>query len=265
MITRRPKLPAAYTLVQLDTVDSTMAEAKRRARRGDESAPEGLLISAAEQTAGRGRRGRGWSSPRGNLYTSLVLRPETPLPVTAELGFVASIAVYDACARVAQPGCDFRCKWPNDILLYDKKIAGLLLEAEGGSGETPPDFVVLGMGLNIAWHPDESAYPTTSLAAEGMEVMPEDLLEAYAVSFLDWVTRWVDDGFAPIRENWLWRAKGLGEPVTVRFENGTMEGIFKDLDEDGALLLDQGAAGVRKVMAGDVFFAPPAPAPAGED
>lgn len=257
----QPRLPAAYTLVRLDTVDSTMAEAQRRARQGPEAAPEGLLIWADEQTAGRGRRGRVWASPKGNLYTSMLLRPETPLPVAAELGFVASIAVYDACARVASAGYDFFCKWPNDVLLFDKKIAGLLLEAEGGSGTTPPEFIVLGMGVNLTQHPDDSAYPSTSFAAEGLQVAPEDFLAAYAATFLEWVTRWVDDGFAPIRENWLWRAKGLGEPITVRFESGEIDGIFQDLDEEGALLLDQGAAGVRRVMAGDVFFPAQAPMP----
>lgn len=256
-----PRLPAVYTLVRLDTVDSTMAEARRRAREGEEAAPEGLLIWAGEQTAGRGRRGRGWESPPGNLYTSLLLRPEVPLREAAQLGFVASVAVFDACARVADPGYDFRCKWPNDILLFDKKVAGLLLESEGGGDDAPPDFVVLGMGVNLQKFPTEQAegaYPATSFAEQALEVAPETFLEAYATSFLEWVSRWVDDGFAPIRENWLWRAKGIGEPIQVRLERETLEGTFKDLDDNGALLLDQGEAGVRTVMAGDVFFAGPA-------
>lgn len=258
MTERRPRLPAAYTLVELDSVDSTMAEARRRARAGEEEAPEGLLIWAREQTAGRGRRGRGWDSPPGNLYTSLLLRPEVPLREAAQLGFVAAVAAYDACARVAEPGYDFRCKWPNDILLFDRKVAGLLLEAEGGGGETPPDFVVLGMGVNLAKHPEDGAYPATSFHESGLEIAPADFLEAYALAFLDWVSKWVDDGFPPIREHWLWRAKGLGEEIVVRLENETLEGTFKDLDQQGALLLDQGEAGVRTVMAGDVFFATPA-------
>jgi BirA family transcriptional regulator, biotin operon repressor / biotin---[acetyl-CoA-carboxylase] ligase len=242
-------LPAGYRLHQYDTIGSTNDEAKRLARGG---APEGTLVWAGEQTAGRGRRGRHWASPPGNLYLSLVLRPGGAPSRAAQLGFVAALGLGDALDGLAALGPRLRYKWPNDLLLDGRKLAGILLESEtAASGAV--DFVVIGTGVNLLSHPETSEYPATCLAEWGSAtVSPAALLQAFVREFDPWLARWREEGFAPLREAWLARASGIGEDIRVRLERMTLTGRFVDLDEDGALLLD-GAEGPRRIAAGDVF------------
>jgi len=254
-----PHLPAAYNLVALESVGSTNEEAKRLAALGEDEAPDGTLVWAREQTAGRGRRGREWSSPPGNLHTSLILRPEVPLSRLGELSFVAALAVYDALGSLGEPGHQVHLKWPNDVLLNEKKVAGLLLETESAGKGGNAEWVVLGMGLNVGWHPEGTAFPATSLRFEEWSTTVEQMLEAYARSFLGWAARWVDEGFDPVRRNWLWRCKGQGEAIEVRLGTETLTGVFQDLDEHGALVLNLDGA-ERRITAGDVFFSPGASA-----
>jgi len=250
---REPNLPPAYRLFRLDTVDSTNAEAKRLAAKGEETAPDGALVWALEQTAGRGRRGRKWQSPRGNLYCSLILRPDVPAEQAAQLSFVGALAACDALSALAPPGHMVQSKWPNDILLNGDKVGGLLLEAETGGDETP-EWVIMGLGINVAEHPSKAAFPATSLKACGWTVSAVDSLEAFSRHFMIWANTWLDDGFAAIRKNWLWRCKGLGDKIEVRLADRTMKGIFKDIDQDGALVLKTGKR-EHRITAGDVFFA----------
>jgi BirA family biotin operon repressor/biotin-[acetyl-CoA-carboxylase] ligase len=155
------------------------------------------------------------------------------------------------------PMIDLRYKWPNDILLNRRKVAGILLETESG-GADRLDWLVLGIGINVTQRPPETAFPATSLREEGdLEATVEGVLEAFARHFLSWVNRWLDDGFAPVREAWRISAIGIGEPIRVRLPNSELEGVFEDIDQDGALLLRQGGAS-RRITAGDVFFAGPA-------
>ena len=254
-MTPTPRLPTAYNLIRLETVDSTNAEARRLAVQGEDAAPDGTLIWALEQTQGKGRRGREWVSPRGNFYGSLVLRPEVPIAQAAELGFVAGIAVFDTIGEVADPGYETHLKWPNDILMFKKKVGRLLLEAEPGGPDGQPTFVILGLGVNLMHYPKDTDFPATSFVEEGLVVPDVTFLEAFARHFLDRVTRWVEGGFAAVAEDWRWRAAGIGEPITVRLENETLEGTFKDIDDaTGALILDRGDAGTRTIAAGDVYF-----------
>jgi len=247
-----PRLPSVYNLIALDSVGSTNDEARRLAGEGEETAPDGTLVWALEQTAGRGRRGRTWTSPAGNLYTSLILRPDVPTKDAAQLSFVAAVALYDALGNVSEPGHQIHLKWPNDILLQDCKVAGLLLESESGGGDYP-DWVIVGMGLNVASHPEDTEFPATSLHAENWTTGVEEALQAYARSFLGWANTWVEEGFVPIRRTWLQRCKGLGEAIEVRLESDTLRGIFKDMDDDGALILDQDGD-LTRIAAGDVYF-----------
>lgn len=242
-------LPTGYRLRSYATIGSTNDEAKRLARAG---APEGTLVWAAEQTAGRGRRGRHWASPPGNLYLSLILRPGGAPGQAAQLGFVAALGLYVGLDDLAGLGPRLRCKWPNDLLLDGRKLAGILLESETtASGAV--DFVVIGTGVNLASSPAESEYPATSLAEAGTAtVSPASLLEGFVREFDRWLARWREEGFAPVRGAWLARASGIGEDIRVRLERMTLTGRFVDLDETGALLLD-GAEGLRRVAAGDVF------------
>lgn len=243
-----PVLPDFYRLIRCDTIGSTNDEAKRLAQAG---APEGTLVWALEQTAGRGRRGRPWQSPPGNLYLSLLLRPAASAAQAAQLGFVAALALGDALAP-SVAGHALRFKWPNDVLLDGSKIAGILLESETtASGEI--GFVVIGLGANIAFAPSGTEFPATSLAAVGISaVTPSGLLEAFTRQFERWHRRWLAEGFAPVRSAWLARAGGLGEAVQVRLERATLSGRFLDLDEEGALLLE-GQDGCRRVAAGEIF------------
>lgn len=171
-----------------------------------------------------------------------------------QLGFVASLAVYDAISRVAKPGHRIHCKWPNDILLEDKKVAGILLESEA-AGDAVPSWIVLGVGINIAHYPSDTEFPATSLWAEGCRgVTVIDVLEAFSRHFLTWTNRWLNDGFPPILEHWLHRAMGLGEDIRVRLEGRTLSGRFSSLDGDGALILENPDGTSQRITAGDVFF-----------
>ena len=229
-----------------------MMMAKELARGG---AGEGTLVWALEQTAGRGRRGRLWASPPGNLYSSLILRPACAVDRAAQLGFVAALAVGGALAEMLPPR-EISYKWPNDVLLGGRKIAGILLESEMGGGPQPA-FVVVGVGINLASAPAGTEFPATALAAEsGLRVAPEIMLEAYARLFANWLRRWQEEGFAPVRAAWRAQAIALGELIRVRLDGATLCGRFADIDPQGALLLDQDGER-RRISAGEVFPAYP--------
>lgn len=247
-----PDLPPAFTLIALDTVDSTNEEAKRRAREGAE---DGTLIWALQQTAGHGRGGREWASPRGNLYCSVVTRPDCPLGEAAQLGFAACLGVGGALGSLVPPLTELHYKWPNDVLLNRRKVAGILLETasrpEGGL-----DWLVVGVGINVASCPQDTAFPATSLAATGAAAVEvATVLEAFCRQFLTWVNRWLDEGFTPLRRAWLIRARGVGEPIAARLGDGrTLEGVFEGLDRRGALLLKTADGATRSIDHGDVLF-----------
>lgn len=242
-------LPPPFRLVVLDEVDSTNSEARRRAEAGE---PEGALILARRQSAGRGRRGRRWHSPEGNLYMSLLLRPEQPPGDAARLSFVAIVSLADAVGELTSGGLDMALKWPNDLLVNGRKCAGMLLEsATAGRGRLA--WLVIGIGVNLASHPAGMPWPATDLAREGAAgPTPLGLAEAFARRFLRWRSVWRRRGFAPVRRAWLARAAGLGKPLVVRTETETVHGVFSGLAPDGALLLDREGA-VRRFDAGDVF------------
>ncbi len=245
----RPLLPSFFTLVALERIDSTNEEALRRARAG---APEGTLVWAREQTGGRGRRGRAWSSPPGNLYLSLLLRPAVPPAQAAQLGFVASVALVETLRASLPAERQIRCKWPNDLLIDGAKVAGILPEAKA-SGQNV-EALVLGMGINLASHPADTPYPATSLRTAGSNVTTEALLESLASGLQVWYRRWQTGGFAPIRARWLDFAAGLGQAIEVRLEGATLQGRFAALDASGALDLELADGGHRLVTAGDVFY-----------
>ncbi len=253
-----PLLPASYRLVPRDAVGSTNDEAKELARAG---AAEGTLVWALAQTAGRGRRGRAWASPRGNFYASLILRPACSPDRAAQLGFAAALAVGDALDALVPDLAGLACKWPNDVLLGGRKIAGILLESEigpeseiGGGGKLA--FLVVGVGINLASAPADAEFPATSLLGEGRRPPePAMVLEAFAGHFETWARLWRDEGFAPLRAAWRTRAVGLGEPIRVRLEGATLHGRFADIDQRGVLVLET-PDGLRHISAGDVFPAP---------
>jgi BirA family transcriptional regulator, biotin operon repressor / biotin---[acetyl-CoA-carboxylase] ligase len=249
VIRPHPLLPAGYRLVSRETVGSTNDEAKSLARSG---AQEGTLVWAREQTAGRGRRGREWVSPRGNLYFSLVLRPTCRLDRAAQIGFVTALAVADGLAALVPGLRGLACKWPNDVLVGGCKIAGILLESEMGDGGDLA-FLVVGVGINLVSAPVDGEFPATSIAGEGHRPpAPAAMLEAFVGHFEGWRRQWQEQGFAPVRAAWRVRVTALGDPIRVRLEGATLHGRFADIDEQGVLLLDT-PDGRRHISAGDVF------------
>lgn len=245
-------LPAGYRLVSHQLIDSTNAEAVRLARDG---APDGTVVWAMRQTAGRGRHGRRWDSPEGNLYTSLLLRLDAPPAEAAQLTFVAALALGQALDGVLPAGSNLAFKWPNDVLLEGRKVAGILLESSGSNGGRL-EWLVVGCGLNVRhFPPDVPGYPATSLRAAGV-TEPEvgDLLAAFIRAFALWRARWQVEGLGPVRDAWLARAARIGGEVTVRLPGDELRGRFMGLDAGGALLLDLPDGSRRTVTAGDVFF-----------
>jgi BirA family biotin operon repressor/biotin-[acetyl-CoA-carboxylase] ligase len=239
---------AGVRLETHDAVGSTNAEALARARTGT---PGPLWIVAARQSAGRGRRGRSWTSEPGNLYATLLLSDPAPAERAAELSFVAALAVHDAvngtdpslAARVA-------LKWPNDVLLDGAKAAGILLESES----TEPFAVAIGIGVNCAHHPDGTSYPATDLAVAAASVTPEALFAMLSRTMLSRLAQWDRGrGFAAIRADWLARAAGVGEPIRITLPDRDLEGRFETLDAAGHLMLRMGDGGMIAIAAGDVF------------
>jgi len=156
-----PRLSGFYRLLSFAAIDSTNEEAKRQAAAG---APEGTLIWARAQQAGRGRRGRPWVSEPGNLYMSLLLRPDRAAPAAAQLGFAAALAVGEAALPLLPASAALAYKWPNDVLIDGRKTSGILLESQA-AGEGRLDWLVVGIGVNLVSFPEGAEYPATSLAA----------------------------------------------------------------------------------------------------
>ncbi|MDE2579933.1 MAG: biotin--[acetyl-CoA-carboxylase] ligase [Hyphomicrobiales bacterium] len=239
-----------YRLETFETLGSTNEEALSRARAGERGP---LWIVAAEQTQGRGRRGRSWTSPRGNLYASLLLSEPCAPERAPELGFVAGVALAEAVrARVgAAPGLGL--KWPNDLLHDGAKLSGMLLEATRAPGG--PLAVVIGIGVNCMSHPDDVAYSTTDLDAirsGAGDVAPlfAELSDALARALERWRA---GADFAAIRKQWLAACLGRGQTIRVSNAGAIVEGVFETIDETGRLIL-AAPGGRMTIEAGDVLL-----------
>lgn len=239
-----------WALRTFDVLDSTNEEARRQAEGG---APEGLAVLARSQTAGRGRRGRSWESPEGNLFLSLLLRPSVTAAEAAKLSFLAAVALSESI-ELAAPALAGRisCKWPNDVLVDGAKISGVLLESRTRPDGTL-DWVIAGIGANLAHRPLNTLYTSTALADHDAAVEPVQFAEWLLARFGYWYERWKAEGFAPLRDAWLKRAQGLGQAIVVRLPEGELHGRFAALDESGALLLDLPDGRRQAITAGDVF------------
>jgi len=241
-------------IVAHDTLGSTNAEAMALARAG-EAGP--LWITAARQTAGRGRRGNAWTSEPGNLHASLLLADIGPAAHLPELCFVAALAVRDAVAAVALTLAGrITLKWPNDLLLDGAKFCGILIEAETVRRRS---VSVIGIGVNCAHFPGDTPYPATSLAAQGIAVEPAALLRALDRAMGTRLTQWnAGSGFAGVRADWLANAANLGAEIHVRLTERELTGTFETLDRMGRLMLRQSDGTLEAVTAGEVFARPPA-------
>jgi len=250
---------------------STNADLALLARAG---AVEGLWLRAERQTAGKGRQGRAWESPEGNLYASTLVRLYPTDPQAATLALVAAVALEEtaslfyrhpresgdpsppraANAPVREMGPRFRggdgliLKWPNDLLLEGAKLSGILLERID-------DAVIIGFGVNLAHHPETLDRPATSLAAHGHAPDPPLFLETLAESMARWLARWRGEGLPAIRDRWLARAHPPGTALTARLADGTsLDGLFEGLTGEGALILRLADGSTRVIHAADVFL-----------
>ena len=240
-MSRTPVLPDGWTLVALQSVGSTNDEAARLAEAG---APEGTVVWAREQTGGRGRRGRRWASPVGNLYSSTILRPACSAARAAELGFVAALAVAD----IVPAGRDVRVKWPNDVLVDGGKVAGILPEsAVGARGAV--EHVILGIGVNVGFAPQlaDMRYPGAALGGS-----VEQALEKLTSALASRLAQWRSEGFETVRAAWLAKAGPIGLEVDVKLGEELVRGRFAGMDREGALLLET-ASGPRKIVAGELL------------
>ncbi len=239
-------------VIALSSVDSTNAEAQRRAALGEEPP---FWVIAETQTAGRGRAGRSWSSARGNLQASLLVRLAKPAPKAYQLSLVAGVAVIDAirAATTLPEAARLRLKWPNDILIDGRKAGGILVESSSRAGGLE---AAVGIGLNLASHPDDLGRPATHLAAHADAPSPQELLAHLAVTMRHWLAVWDEGaGFAAVRRAWLDRGGDPGEALTVNTGTETVAGRFGGLDADGALLLCDADGRERRFSFGDVTLA----------
>ena len=232
-----------------DSLDSTNAEAIRM-RTDGETGP--VWITAAQQTAGRGRSGREWVSPIGNLFATYMFPFDGPQAKAPTLGFVAALAVYDTVAAFA-PDKSTTLKWPNDVLLEARKVSGILME---GLGPNPDGTLAIaaGIGINLQTHPEPSKtrWPATSLLIEtGAAPSAQECLDVLAAGFEHWLSRLAEKGTPAILAVWKERAAHLGQSVTIKTARGDCTGRFVDLDATGALVLET-ALGRETFAAGDV-------------
>ncbi len=247
---------AGYRLETFETLGSTNDEAASRA------ASDGfgrLWIVADSQTSGRGRLGRVWTSPPGNLYASLLLIEPCPPQKAPELGFVAGVALADALRGLLGGDRKLQLKWPNDALYDGAKLSGLLLESFGGGGSRTPFGCVIGFGVNCASCPADTPYPATSLEKIGARKAGRDALFAALSDLLAfWLEHWArGENFASIRRAWLDLAGGLDAPARVQRNGGAIEGLFRGIDASGRMLLEQANGTIETIEAGDLSFPTP--------
>ena len=219
-----------------------------------------------------------WASPTGNLYASTIVRLRPSDPPAATLALVAAVALEESVSLYYHPGegrgpvgkaavtergasqlvsselgpglrrGGLMLKWPNDLLLGEAKLSGILLERA-------EDAVVIGFGVNLAHHPDDTDRPATSLAAHGVSAEPAPFLDMLVETFARWLARWRAEGIAPVRDRWVARAHPAGTALTARLPDGrSLDGLFEWLDSDGALILRLASGERRVIHAGDVFL-----------
>lgn len=230
----------------VEETTSTNADMLVLARAGE---PEGLWLRADTQSGGRGRMARAWHSPIGNLYATTLVRLQPQDPPAATLALVAAVALHEVLTAYAATLCDIVIKWPNDLLANGSKIAGILLERSN-------DAVVIGIGVNLGFHPVGLDRPVTSLAALGLDAPdPHYFCEDLAPAFAHWLAQWRTMGLDSVREAWLRGGHAIGTALTANLGDGSsVEGLFDGLEADGALRLRLADRSVRVIHAADVFL-----------
>lgn len=234
-VSESPQLPSQYELIQLAQVDSVMGEAASRARDGAE---EGTLIWALEQHDARTRRGNPWYSPPGNLYCSLILRPDAAVDQCGQLAYVAALSAGSALAGLLSPMTGLRYGWPNHLFINELRAGQIMLAASGAHSD-PYEWLTLGVMINVEQHPpNPEPEEYNSVHASGApEVTVVQVLEDFARYFLNWINRWAEDGFEPILRQWQIRADCAGDDLELQMSNQCLRGRFVEVDKMGRLVI----------------------------
>ncbi len=228
----------SWSIERFDELTSTQDLARERAASG---APAGTVIVAAAQTAGRGRSGNSWLTLSGNLFTSFILRPDIAPAEIGQYSFLVAVALR----RVIKRHCkNVENKWPNDILVGGKKIAGILLEKED-------DALIVGIGVNVVSAPEDKM---SIHAAGGNAETAESILEAFLPEMNEVISAYDAQGFEPLRQEWLAAAANLNGPITVRLPSASLNGVFEGLEASGALRLRLASGEIKVIHSGEVFF-----------
>lgn len=254
-------VPEGVTLHALEQTESTNTVAKQIAEGG---ASNFSLVVAKSQTAGRGRHGREWISPEGNVFWSMILRITDSTQEFGTLPFVAGLSVYDALTKLTGKPELFMLKWPNDILLNDCKISGILIETSPGGqvfGTNLPGgpWAVVGIGINVSHYPTANTrYPATSLHKENFSHISRDkVIFALTSAFVERFNQWNIGGYDSLKDDLTRAMGGIGQEITVRMSdqrNEDLHGIFMGLDQSGLLILRKENGEVRHFSVGDVFL-----------
>jgi len=258
---------AGFRLTAFDSIGSTNTEAAAAAMAGD---PGNSWFAALQQTAGRGRRGRQWETPHGNLAASLLLRPDADASVVATLGFVAGVALNGALSEVL-PGARMKVgidgadgdgpsgparialKWPNDVLADGAKLAGILLEAQTGPGGAP--VITIGFGVNVVAAPQGLPYPAVSIA--DLDVAPDAavIFEALTEHWVSAYALWNNGrGVQAVLAEWRQSAAGIGAEVAINMDGTVVRGVFETIDDAGRLIVKMDDGQRVPIAAGDVHF-----------
>jgi BirA family biotin operon repressor/biotin-[acetyl-CoA-carboxylase] ligase len=238
---------AGYRLVSFDNVGSTNEEGLARAKAGEQGP---LWLVTDHQTSGRGRRNRAWVSPRGNLAASVLEVIEVAPALAATLGFAAGVALVEALRSFFVQA---ELKWPNDVLLRDAKLSGILLEAESVADGRMA--VVTGIGVNVVGAPQGVPYAAISLADAGVALSARQLFARLSDSWVDARRLWDDGrGMPELRRKWLGYASGVGSEVTVQVGGREVRGIFETIDDGGHLIVVTADGRRVPIASGEVFF-----------
>ena len=240
-----------YLIHQFDEVESTNDLAFSLAENKQIFANQ--IIAANKQNKGRGRLNRNWESPKGNLYFSLVLQPKIAIEKTSQISLVAICALQIAVAKIFQQQnivAKIQNKWPNDLLIDQKKVAGILLESKISNKIC--DFVILGIGVNINSNPTQTLFPSTNIKNFSCEISTSKMLEFFLEEFENLYENWLNFGFKNIRNLWHKNAYNLNSQIRINIDKSVVDGIFQEIDKDGRLIIKTNNNVVKKITFGDV-------------
>jgi BirA family biotin operon repressor/biotin-[acetyl-CoA-carboxylase] ligase len=232
----------SWRLEVFEELGSTSDICTSRAKAGE---AEGLAVLALKQTAGRGSRGRSWQAPEGNLNLSALFRPERPAAEAGMFSLLAGIAVAEALETLFAPPT--MLKWPNDVLIGGAKLAGILIDTAPKGAKL--DWLVIGIGINLRHVPEIAGRATTSLAAHGTILSPQDATTA----ILSRLSHWHNARPEIIQQAWLARAHPIGTSIEIRGAHGTKTGSFAGLSSAGELLLQTNNR-IEPISTGDIML-----------